>query len=402
MADEQSAVLLERYVGNLRTEGAIRSERVQKAFLRVKRHRFLKRWYSLRTEEGSMSWDLVAYDPDKPDPESLAMIYSDRSIVTRVEGPAPVSSISQPSLVARMLELARVGREMRVMEIGTGTGYNAALLAEVTGDSSLVYSVESHSETGKEAREILQRQGYKDIHVFCRDGFYGAPEGAPYDRIEATVGCTDLSPRWLDQLSPEGLLLVPLAHGCAHPLIRLAHDSECPEHAQGEVVGWSSFIPIEGVLSWVDPWQSFLLPEVERQSRWKRSLPSVLPKLGDATHPINDPTHRAFYFSLTLWARELWYTDQGYGLSDPGAGVVVVIVGDGIVGYYAAGGENAAERLYGRLCECLDRWKELGCPAPDDYKVRFVPKKDFPKRRNGDQRTEIIPRVYFWELVYLP
>ncbi|MCR4392518.1 MAG: methyltransferase [Candidatus Acetothermia bacterium] len=202
--------------------------------LKVKRHRFIRRYYVYAKGK----WEAVTYDPDNPDRANLATPYSDHPVIVRLQGAWPTSSSTQPSLVARMPELLDILPGMRVLEIGTGTGYNAALLAELLGDPGLVWTVESQPDVAEEAKEVLAREGYGGVHVAMGDGFYGAPEGAPYDRIEATVGCSDLSPHWLEQLSPQGFMLIPLQHGHWHPLVRVTHRAGHPGQAQGEIVGW--------------------------------------------------------------------------------------------------------------------------------------------------------------------
>lgn len=118
----------------------------------------------------------------------------------------PASSTTQPSLVADMLELLELTRGVRVLEVGAGTGYNAALLAELVGDQRLVITVDVAEDVMAQTRRLLAGAGYPGITVLCRDGFDGVPERAPFDRIVATVGCADISPHWAEQLASENLL----------------------------------------------------------------------------------------------------------------------------------------------------------------------------------------------------
>jgi len=403
--ETEDEVLRCRYVEELVRQGSITTDEVRQAFLRVRRHRFLRFWYeiSLSPEKRTtrISWTKLDYDPDNPTPQKLAEVYSDRAIVTRVDGVSPTSSTSEPSLVAEMLEFLRLRPGMRVLEIGTGTGYNAALLAELVGDSALVYTVEAQPDVAEEARAALQREGYGGVRVFVRDGFYGAPEGAPFDRVVATVGCPDLSPHWLAQLSEGGFMLVPLQHGHYHPLGKIARDPEHPGYAQGKLVGQSSFMPMKGMLSWANPWQSFLIKGLDGEPAWSRPLPDPLPRVKDNTHPLRDPVHRSFHFFLTLSTRELWTTNLGYGLADPGARAAVLITGQEVVGHHPGGGAAAAARLYGRLFENLERWEKLGRPAPGSYELRFMPKGEFPHLEGDSEEAWMIERVFFWQQVRL-
>ncbi|MGQ0775498.1 MAG: methyltransferase, FxLD system [Pseudonocardiales bacterium] len=145
--------------------------------------------------------------PDAP----AERAYSNENIVT-CRGPdgVAVSSASAPGVVAGMLEQLDVQPGHRVLEIGAGTGYNAALLAHLVGPAGQVTTVDIDSEVVRSARECLAAAGYRDVSVFCGDGEFGYSDHAPYDRLVVTAGAWDLPPAWVDQLAPGGRLVVPL------------------------------------------------------------------------------------------------------------------------------------------------------------------------------------------------
>jgi protein-L-isoaspartate(D-aspartate) O-methyltransferase len=174
----------DRLVDGLVREGVIRDASVEAAFRAVRRH-----------------WFLPNVDLDE--------VYSDRAVVTH-RGPdgVAVSSSSQPSLMARMLEQLAVEPGMAVLEIGTGTGYNAALLGRLVGPEGRVVSVDLDPAVTGPAAGHLATAGAGNVTVVTGDGW--APMGATFDRIEATVGVWDISPAWVEQLSPEGVLVAPL------------------------------------------------------------------------------------------------------------------------------------------------------------------------------------------------
>ncbi|MFD0477046.1 methyltransferase domain-containing protein [Nonomuraea thailandensis] len=122
----------------------------------------------------------------------------------------PISSSSQPAIMATMLGQLGVEPGHRVLEIGAGTGYNAALLAYLVGPGGHVVALDLDEDTAEEARRHLDAAGVAGVEVVCRDGAGGHPERAPYDRLIATVGVWDLAPAWLAQLGPGGRLVVPL------------------------------------------------------------------------------------------------------------------------------------------------------------------------------------------------
>nr|WP_269856132.1 methyltransferase domain-containing protein [Streptomyces sp. RPT161] len=151
------------------------------------------------------------------DPEGWLLVAdSDVPVVTQWDdgrheglepGRVPTSSASMPSVVFRMLRDLDVADGQRVLEVGTGTGYNAALLAHRLGDEN-VTSIEVDPEVTARAREMLQRAGRRP-RVICGDGLQGWREGAPYDRVIATVGLRSIPAAWLEQTRPGGIILAP-------------------------------------------------------------------------------------------------------------------------------------------------------------------------------------------------
>lgn len=137
-------------------------------------------------------------------------VYRDEVIPTHMRDGEPISSSSQPGAMAIMLEQLGVRPGDRVLEIGAGTGYNAALLARLAGPKGRVVTVDLDEEIVAEARDRLDAAGLPEVVVIRGDGGEGYPPGAPYDRIELTVGAWDIAPAWWEQLRPGGRLLLPL------------------------------------------------------------------------------------------------------------------------------------------------------------------------------------------------
>jgi protein-L-isoaspartate(D-aspartate) O-methyltransferase len=181
---------LTQLVEELIARHALRSEPVRRAFLAVPRHPFV---------------------PGTPVNEAYS---ADRAIPTHFdERGVPVSSASAPAIMAIMLELLDVAPGQRVLEIGAGTGYNAALLAHLVGDAGTVTSLDIDEEVAREASDHLAEVGADEVEVHCKDGWLGESGGAPFDRIIATAECWDISPHWIGQLKEGGVLVLPLALG---------------------------------------------------------------------------------------------------------------------------------------------------------------------------------------------
>jgi protein-L-isoaspartate(D-aspartate) O-methyltransferase len=137
--------------------------------------------------------------------------YSNIAVITKRAGDgSALSCASVPTVVAMQLDQLDVQPGNRILEIGAGTGYNAALLARLTGPTGTVTTVDIDEEVTAGAREALDKNGFPQVRVITRDGSLGAEEHAPYDRIILTVGAFDLPPAWWNQLAPGGRLVVPL------------------------------------------------------------------------------------------------------------------------------------------------------------------------------------------------
>ncbi len=185
MTDHELAELRGRLVGELRARGDVRTAQVATAFGRVPRHVFVPG-------------------------VAPADVYTDRSITIKLDDGVPISSSSQPAIMAHMLEMLGLRGGERVLEIGTGSGYNAALLAELVGPQGTVTTIDIDVELVAEARRRLDDAGYAQVRTIAADGAAGDPEGAPFDAVVATVGVERIPPAWIDQLRPGGRLVAPL------------------------------------------------------------------------------------------------------------------------------------------------------------------------------------------------
>jgi len=390
------------YIDSITNDSSSLSEPIRNALLAVRRHRFLDGWFRLEAIDHQTSYHYVKFNRHAPSQKDMSLIYSDRALVTAHDGILPTSSTSQPSLVARMLQLLDVGPGMRILEIGTGTGYNAALLAELSGDHSCVSTIEWQQTVAEKARGFLQEEGYGSIHVVHGDGFHGIEDEGPFDRIVATVGCSDISPHWLKQLSPGGVMLIPLQHGFTHPLVRLMRDPEDPQSAIGRIVDRSNFMRIQGILDWDNPWRTCRIRELPDDPEWCRPFPGNLAVPEASGHPFYALNHWGFRFFLALCSRELWYDNSGYGLADPGSRSIVRFTKEGIEGVSAGQDSATLESLYEHLMLLHQAWIDLASPSPSDYSLCFTPKNRAGGAHFGPLREWYVERPCFLETIRLP
>lgn len=165
--------------------------------------------------------------------------------------PLPIGdgqTISQPYIVALMLAAARIGPEDAVLDIGTGSGYAAAVAAEL---GHRVVSVERHADLAITAAATLEALGYR-VTVVTGDGTLGWPAGAPYDVIVAAATGPSVPRSWLDQLAPGGRIVMPIGHpgGAQH----LAAFTRGDDGALVETnLGAVAFVPLVGEAGWPVP-----------------------------------------------------------------------------------------------------------------------------------------------------
>jgi protein-L-isoaspartate(D-aspartate) O-methyltransferase len=208
LADQANQQMVDRLI----CEGALWSIPVIAAFRATPRHRFLDRVFQYARK--SERWkENITRDPGR---DELRIVYSDRALITHIAteqgrlAGIPTSSSSQPSLMAQMLEDLHLSAGQRVLEIGAGTGYDAALLAYLVAPGQVV-SVDVDREVVSEAWDHLRAFPDRKVELKHADGRHGYKEAAPYDRIMVTAAALDIEPDWLEQLAEKGLLLAPLS-----------------------------------------------------------------------------------------------------------------------------------------------------------------------------------------------
>lgn len=203
-------------IASLRWTGtdAVRDERVLEAMRRTPRHRFVPA-------------ELVPY------------AYNDR--------PLPIGygqTISQPYIVAKMTELLQPKKEHRVLEIGTGSGYQAAVLSPLVAQ---VFTIEIIEPLGTAARQRLGSLGYKNIEVRVGDGYFGWPEKAPFDGIIVTAAADHIPPSLVQQLKPGGRMVIPVGNPFqAQVLVLVTKGAKGPRDLQVRELMPVAFVPLTG------------------------------------------------------------------------------------------------------------------------------------------------------------
>jgi len=355
-------------VDTLVETGAIGSPATERAFRSVPRHLFV------------------------PEAEIIDT-YTDRPIFLRWEGERPTSSSSQPTMMAIMIEQLQLEPGMRVLEVGTGSGYNAAILSELTGIDGHVVSVDIDLSLVVDAKRNLTAAGYEAVEVACCDGSTGYSQWAPYDRIIVTADARDVSPYWVEQLAEGGVLVAPLwfkgfslsvalekqatglrglsASPCTFIPLRWTQ-----ERTEGyfPVQGHPGQPPLISVgLDWPDQIDLAQLGELlgSRRSEFKdigRSLDGQFYCQNFNSGLYLSLTTHPGAFALMPTGEDGPFQSPGYGVFSADLGSAAIL-NDHFPEQALVFGDNQA---YPELLDLLDQWDELGHPTVNRLKIRAI------------------------------
>lgn len=203
----------ERLVKILQTKG-ITDEKVLDAFRKVPRHLFV---------DGAM----------------YAQAYDDNALPIGCK-----QTISQPYIVALMTQHLRLGKDQKILEIGTGSGFQTAVLAQF---SRRVYTIERHLELGSAAQKRLREMGYQNMVFKVGDGTRGWPQHAPFDRIIVTAGAPGLPETFVNQLADDGILVIPRGQRDVQ-VLEVYH--RIGDRVEQSEVGNVVFVPLVGRHGW--------------------------------------------------------------------------------------------------------------------------------------------------------
>ena len=348
------------YLEQIRRGGVTLTPELAAAFAGVPREAFVPDGFRRRNDGG---WVRPGDD------DFRSIVYQDDVLVTKVNGKIPVSSSSQPSLMALMIEALDVRPGRRILEIGAGTGYNAALLATL---GASVTSVDVQEDVADRARSALAEARIEGVRVVSGDGYAGFP-GGRFDRVIVTVGIAGLSPRWLDQLAPDGLIVAPVDHAGMHPVLaarRPARPGSLADPAgplTAAMVCHAGFMTAAGPLTADHP-GAFPAPAAARELG---ELTEVEPaRFADPLEPI---PYRDLWYAAGVWHRRASHAavpgvqQSCLAFLDEDRKGGAVVLTDGRV--LAAGPE--ADRYGAEAGAVVDRWVAAGRPAMRDWRVGF-------------------------------
>jgi protein-L-isoaspartate(D-aspartate) O-methyltransferase len=226
------------------------------------------------------------------------------------DSPLPIAegqTISQPYIVAAMTESAEVRPGDRVLDVGTGSGYAAAVLAEIAGE---VYTIERHKALADVARERFETLGYRNIHLRHGDGTLGWPEAAPFDAIIAAAGGPEIPQALRNQLKIGGRLVIPIGDVIHHQrLVKIVRRSE-QDFAEQELEA-VRFVPLIGEQGWTDA--SAQAPS--RPPAKQQSAPELIREAAIRLPALDDPAFGSL-FDRFAQARVVLLGEASHGTSE--------------------------------------------------------------------------------------
>jgi protein-L-isoaspartate O-methyltransferase len=247
MYDEATYSYRQHFVNALIEQGVLHSPVLKQAFFVVPRDAFIEYYYE--QEGSSLVWKRIEAPGTNASKEQKDIwyrtIYSDRALVTQIDAQGwPSSSSSMPSVMAMMLETLNVQPHEPLLEIGTGTGYNCALLAHLTKETSVITSLEVDPDLAEKAQHRLNAVLGKGVRVCTCDALQLAAGEATYKKIIVTGSFPTIPASWLRMLAPDGLLVMELRGDFAGGLLRVKKQAD--GSARGTFhSGWSAaFMPL--------------------------------------------------------------------------------------------------------------------------------------------------------------
>jgi protein-L-isoaspartate(D-aspartate) O-methyltransferase len=322
------------------------SSAVEEAFRQVDRALFVPTYYRHQGAEWTRE-------------PAGSLVYEDRALTTQMRNGLPSSSSSQPSVMAVMLEALAVHPGMQVLEVGTGTGYNAAILAQLVGTSGQVTTVDVDDTLLDEAQQRLRTAGCAErVTVRQVDGRTCVSETATFDRILLTASFRAFEPAWEDQLAASGIVVGNLQGPLSSVLLLLQKDQE--QQMQGRLLPHSAFFmalhgPAYPTLQAPD-WSRF--EAIPRQSR--EANPALLQAL----------RQQAFLFFLHGQLPQAQVHLRAIGTPEQHDLCTAFLSGERIVLLHQNGSVEASGSLWEEIAHAYQRYQQMGTPALADYQVR--------------------------------
>lgn len=358
---ELNKILIEE----LKEKEFIRKKETCHAFSRTERHKFLPYFY--KPENGGFR--KVLREEYMADEDLMQYIYSNRSIVFIMRDGLHYSSVSSPAVIAIMSELADIRKGHKILEIGAGSGYNAAILSNYTGDKGFVFTIEIDDEIFDFASANIDKKTFPNIYVEKADGGFGLKDFAPYDRIIVSCSTADITKYWIEQLKKGGIIVAPLITRGLEAIVRLEKKKE--DYLEGKLHRYVHFYTMRGAFSILSHY-SYTKKELKSLDKIISMYSQIDDEFADEIMDLTDRELNDFFLFLSLrnsngicyFTEEIEKNNRGYGLflKTPESGIAVVLNRQ----LHVWGNRDARNIM---LTE-LENFRKQGKPDIESYTVR--------------------------------
>ncbi|MBV9690660.1 MAG: methyltransferase domain-containing protein [Ktedonobacteraceae bacterium] len=394
--DEMAPVYARRLVATLKDAGYLTTPLLEEAFSSVPRHAFLDHFYIRDMAHSRLAWRLVQAPPVEEISTWLGAIYTSDSLITKLNGiNIPISSSSEPGVMAIMLDALDVQRGMRVLEIGTGTGYNAALLAHMVGDPHLVFTVEIDPEMAQLAQQRLDQVVGTGTTVYAGNGLEGYPPGVPFDRIIATASHHTVPHAWLDQLRQEGVLVMPFTGNMGTGSLLQVKKEGMTRAVHGRFLRGLAFMHMRESIQESPPIIQRLLSQC-----LTHPVVATMP-LVKTEFDLELLSNPDFTFVLQLEFPQVYFCSMQKPPSTSPTFCLVDAASQGMVAFCPTEQKDAwlvevrgEPGMWEKIYHAYQRWLEFGRPHIGDYVIEI---DEAGKQRVGLARPTASP-LFTWEL----
>ena len=294
---------------------------------------------------------------------------------------------------ATMADQLNLELGMRVLQVGTGSGHGTAILSQIAGGDGGVVTIDIDERTAQHAGQCIAEVGFDRVEIVCGDGWLGWPKGAPYDRIQVTVGPEDVSPHWMEQLKEGGILVMPLwlrgyrvsvafekrgkglhsrsLRPCMYSPIRSR-----PERSEG----WYSVRNADGDVTIALDWQeqvdlenlSLLFQGENRERDLGRSPKEMFPAQDQPSGLFVCFTRDPGAYLILSQSDGMPFRGAAYAVIDTEANNATLLA-ESLYGKLLVYGDGPT---HGRMLDLLDLWDRLGRPSLDKLRLDLLPEID--------------------------
>ncbi|MDD3803626.1 MAG: fibrillarin-like rRNA/tRNA 2'-O-methyltransferase [bacterium] len=318
MAKNVSQHYLKKMVAEIEARIPFENELYREAFLSVERHKFIEEIYGY--DEHLLDFKIVDRS-SKSDDEGNFMrrAYSDSSLLYCKDSEGLLSSISMPSVILAMINLSKMKKGDKVLEIGAGSGYSTALFSKIVGDDGFVCGTEISKDIFEITQKNLKQFSLKNVHIENSDGGFGMVDFAPYDRIIVSCTTADVTEHWINQLKTGGTLVAPLVTRGYQVMVSLKKTDK--DVLDGKVFWPVRFFPLSGSFSIISHY-SFSSRELKSLKKIIESTSNTDEDLSEEIRLLSTDSLKSFLFFLSIknpnaicyYPREDVSEGMGYGI----------------------------------------------------------------------------------------